>query len=426
MEIYIVRPGDTTEKIAAQFQVPLSFLLTDNRIPEPNQLVPGQALVIRFPLETYTVRPGDTLFSVAARFGLTLRQLYRRNPILNGEPTVYPGQVLILFLREPVEKPFLSVNGYAYPYIGAQLLRQVLPFLSSLTPFTYGFRPDGELVVLDDARLLAAADTVGTGALMHLSTLTEGGGFSSELAHALLQNDSAQAALIDRIQDVMLEKGYGGLDVDFEYLPATDAEPYARFLARLRSRLAPFGLPVITALAPKTSAAQPGLLYEGHDYTLLGRAADQLLMMTYEWGYTYGPPMAVAPLPNVRRVVDYAVSVIESKKLWLGIPTYGYDWPLPFVQGQTRAVSLSPVQAVALAWHHHAAILYDETAQSPHFSYRAEDGTAHEVWFEDARSIRAKLALITEYGLYGAGYWNLMRPFPQNWLLLDSLFTLRE
>ena len=33
--------------------------------------------------------------------------------------------------------------------------------------------------------------------------------------------------------------------------------------------------------------------------------------MTFEWGYTYGPPMAVAPLPQVRAVLDYAVSVIE-------------------------------------------------------------------------------------------------------------------
>ena len=293
MEIYIVRPGDTAEKIAAQFQVPPSLLLADNRIPEPNRLVPGQALVIRFPQETYTVQPGDTLFSVAARFGLTLRQLYRRNPILNGQPAVYPGQTLVLSFRESAEKPLLSVNGYAYPYIGTQLLEQVLPSLSSLTPFTYGFRPDGELVLLDDARLLSAAEAVGTGTLMHLSTLTENGGFSSELAHALLQNDSAQATLIDRIQDVILEKGYGGLDVDFEYLPTSDAEPYARFLTRLRSRLAPFGLKVITALAPKTSGTQPGLLYEGHDYALLGRAADQLLLMTYEWRTVAHKPKAL-------------------------------------------------------------------------------------------------------------------------------------
>ena len=50
----------------------------------------------------------------------------------------------------------------------------------------------------------------------------------------------------------------------------------------------------------------------------------------------------------------------------------------------------------------------------------------HEVWFEDARSIRAKLALIPEYGLNGAGYWNLMRRFPQNWRILNALYEIRE
>ena len=49
----------------------------------------------------------------------------------------------------------------------------------------------------------------------------------------------------------------------------------------------------------------------------------------------------------------------------------------------------------------------------------------HEVWFEDARSIRAKLALVTEFGFLGIGYWNLMRPFPQNWLVLNALYRIR-
>ena len=55
-----------------------------------------------------------------------------------------------------------------------------------------------------------------------------------------------------------------------------------------------------------------------------------------------------------------------------------------------------------------------------------ENGITHEVWFEDARSIRAKLSLIPEYGLVGAGYWNLMRDFPQNWLVLSSLYKIRQ
>lgn len=135
--------------------------------------------------------------------------------------------------------------------------------------------------------------------------------------------------------------------------------------------------------------------------------------------------MAVAPLPNVRRVVEYALTEIPAEKIWLGIPNYGYDWVLPFRQG-SRAASLSNEQAVSLAARHYAAIRFDDTAQAPWFRYVDGQGLEHEVWFEDARSIRAKLGLIQEYGLYGAGYWNLMRPFPQNWVLLNALYEIRD
>lgn len=134
--------------------------------------------------------------------------------------------------------------------------------------------------------------------------------------------------------------------------------------------------------------------------------------------------MAVAPLPNVRQVVEYALTEIPANKIWLGVPNYGYDWPLPFVRGETKATSISSQQAVALARKYGQAIEYDQRAQSPHFNYTDESGVRHEVWFEDARSIQAKLALIPEYGLVGAGYWNLMRPFPQNWMVLASQYNV--
>jgi len=184
-------------------------------------------------------------------------------------------------------------------------------------------------------------------------------------------------------------------------------------------------IPVTVALAPKTSADQPGALYEGHDYRALSDAADFVLLMTYEWGYTYGPPMAVAPLPNVREVVEYALREMPAEKIYLGIPNYGYDWTLPYRRG-SKARSISNQEAVALAARYRIAIQYDELAQSPTFRYVDEEGLEHEVWFENARSIAAKLALVKEYGLYGTGYWNLNRPFPQNWPLLDSLFHIRQ
>ena len=136
--------------------------------------------------------------------------------------------------------------------------------------------------------------------------------------------------------------------------------------------------------------------------------------------------MAVAPLPNVRAVVEYALTEIPREKIWLGIPNYGYDWPLPVEPGVTRATSISNQRAVDLARLYRAEIQYDETTQAPWFRYQNETGQEHEVWFEDARSIQAKLGLIREYGLKGAGYWNLMRPFPQNWVVLNAEFQIHD
>ena len=144
--------------------------------------------------------------------------------------------------------------------------------------------------------------------------------------------------------------------------------------------------------------------------------------MTYEWGYTYGPPMAVAPINKVEEVVRYALTEIPPEKIYLGIPAYGYDWILPYQQGRA-ARSLGPQEAIQLAIAKQAQIEYDYTAQAPYFYYW-QGGEQHVVWFEDARSVREKLALAEAYDLYGVAYWNLMRPFPQNWLVLNGNYEI--
>ena len=425
MEIHVVQQGETLYAIAGRYGVDPELLQLVNGVGPAGALAVGQTLVVQQVETFHVVQPGETLAAVARRYGITLRQLYRNNFFLRGDPYVQAGQVLVIaYQGEKLGATY--TNGYAYPFIRPSLLRSTLPYMSQLTPFTYGIDASGGLLPLDDDQLLAQARSLGAVPLMHLSSLTEEDTFSSQRAADALTDRPRQQTLIDQVMETISAKGYRGLDVDFEYIPAAQREDYAAFIRALRLRLAPLGLPVVAALAPKTYAGQPGLLYEAHDYALLGAAADYVLLMTYEWGYTYGPPMAVAPLPNVRRVLDYAVTVIPREKIYLGIPYYGYDWPLPFRQGETRARSISNQTAVALALEERAEIQYDETAQSPWFRYTAGDGAVHEVWFEDARSLAAKLGLIREYGLHGAGYWNLMRPYPQGWTLLNGLYDILD
>lgn len=429
LEIYVVQPGDTLESIAREYGVPLSRLISQNELEEERGITPGQTIVILYPNQVYTVQSGDTLESVAQSYGVTVNQLLRNNPSLRGKGEIFVGQTLIIDY-DTEKKGSIAVNGYIYPFIDRDTLIRTLPYLTYLTLFTYGFTYSGQLVDnkiveygINEDEIITLSKEYGVAPVMHLSTLTDEGLFNSELGNYILNDTEAQNNLIDNIINKMNEKGYFGFDVDFEYLDSSNRDLYTGFIGRLQEALNQNGYILITALAPKSYAEQPGNFYESHDYGGIGSVSDYVLLMTYEWGYAFGPPMAVAPLNLVRRVVDYGVSVISPQKIFLGVPNYGYDWQLPYESGMTKAEKLSNVEAVRRAVERGSVIIFDETSQAPYFNY-TDNGNEHIVWFEDARSIQAKLSLIPEYGLYGPSYWNVMQWFPQNWLVLNTEYDI--
>ena len=425
MDIHVVQPGQTLYAIGREYGIAPGILARYNGLREPYRLAVGQSLLILRPLETVTVRAGDSLFSIASEAGLTLRELWRLNPNLSGGELLYPGQVLVTALENARTRP-VELYGYAYPFAEERTLGGILPYAGALAPFTYGFTAAGELVEPEDGRLLALAERYGAQPVLHLSTLTENGTFSSLRAAELFSDPAAQERLAENVVREMKEKGYTGLDVDFEYLGRELAAAYPAFLRLLRAAVNAQGWALTAALAPKTYAAQPGVLYEGHDYRAVGEAADEVLLMTYEWGYTYGPPMAVAPIPSVRRVLDYAVTEIPPEKIFMGFPNYAYDWTLPYEAGTTRASVIGNEDAPRLAAEQGAEIEYDPASETPYFHYSDGSGAVHEVWFEDVRSSLAKFALVEEYGFRGLGYWNFMRPFAANFALLNARFTLPD
>lgn len=222
----------------------------------------------------------------------------------------------------------------------------------------------------------------------------------------------------------MSQKGYYGLNVDFERISPEDRELYNSFLRKMADALHARNYILTTALAPKTSGAQSGPWYTAHDYPAHGRIADFVILMTYEWGWSGGPPLPVAPIDQVRAVLNYAVSVIPRKKIMMGMPLYGYDWALPYEPHGGFAPRVSPQEAIDIARRHGAEIKYDQKSKSPFFNYVDGNRVSHIVWFEDARSVQAKYLLISEYGLRGASYWVLGEEFPQNWEVLNDMFNV--
>ena len=423
MVIHVVQPGDSLYRIAQMYHAPLQLLIQQNELHEPYRLTPGQTIVVPQPVQVHTVRQGETLSGIAAQHNTTVLALLQNNPQLGGGDRIWPGQTLVVSYGPKLGT--FAVNGYAYPNIDQRVLRKTLPYLTYLSVFSYGFDSLGRILPQNAETLTRMARQYGVRPLLVLTTLGEDGQFSGERAHRLFQDTASRSALVENLAQTLAAQGFAGVDIDFEFVPPEDAAAYAAFVRDVRARLEPAGYTVLVALAPKTSSGQRGLLYEAHDYRAMGAAADYVLLMTYEWGYALSEPMAVAPLDKVAQVVRYATSVIPPEKIFLGIPNYGYDWTLPFIRGQSRARTIGNVQAVEQAIQVGAPIQYDETAQSPHYNYW-RDRAEHEVWFEDARSIRAKLALAGEYRLHGVSVWNIMRWFPQLWLVLNNLYAIEK
>ena len=468
MIIYVVNNGDTLWDIANRYQIDVNAILQANELPDPNTLLVGQSLIIPIYGVYHTVQNGDTLWSIAQQYGVTEQSILLSNKIANpnllyigerifippiihvvqpGETLrqiasiygttiqalikqnqiqtpglLYPGTQLII----PRVKPIVEVNAYTYQSKEDAVLtvNSLQTLLTYISPFAYKLTENGDLEPLDDELLIEAAIADNIVPMMVVTNFssTEAG---TNLMHVIFSDPSKLEKLMKNILQIIEEKGYKGLNIDLENVLPEDRDAYTAFLQLAVDTLRPKGYFVSTALAPKVSDTQSGLLYEAHDYEAHGRIADFVILMTYEWGWRGASPQAISPINQMKRVVEYALSVIPANKIYLGFQIYARDWKIPHVAGQ-YAETFSPQDAVRLATKYGARIQYDPVAQSPYFNYSDEEGQKHEVWFEDARSAQAKFNLVKQYRLKGISYWVLGYAFPQNWVLLDDNFEVKK
>lgn len=428
MQIYVVQPGDSLYKIAQTYNSSVDAIVAANELPNPEQLVIGQALVIPIEGSYYFVKRGDSLWLIGKRFGISYTELAKINNINPNQPI----NVGLRLYIPPKTKTDAVSNAYIEPIGGKAseaLLndaRKAAPVLTYLAPFSYQANSDGTLTPVNLTGITEIAANADN-SLMMVITNIEDGSFSDTLARDILESQAVQELFINNIIAEANRVGsFSDIHFDFEYMPADLKEEYTAFIATATKRLHDAGYMVSVALAPKTSATQQGQWYAAHDYKALGAIVDFVVIMTYEWGYSAGPPQPVSPIIPVEKVLRYAISEMPASKILMGQNLYGYDWTLPYVQGEQYARALSPQTAISLAWKYKAEIQYDYEAQAPFFNYYDEVKKKHIVWFEDARSIQAKFDLLKKLKLRGISYWKLGLPFPQNWLLLGNNFNITK
>lgn len=348
----------------------------------------------------------------------TISSRGRTVPVKRGDQT----------LPTKIVKPTIESIGFVEPINATQAVSDIKQTDQSLTyiaNFSYQADANGNLLPVND---LAAIQVMKKQKATPMLVITNfaNGNFQPSIAHRLFTDPTASRHLIDNVIQVMKSKGYQALNVDFEHIYEKDRQLYNGFLATLLPVVKNQGFLVSTALAPKSSDSQGGPWHGAHDYAFHGKIADFVILMTYEWGWTGGPPMAVSPIPQVRKVIDYAVTKIPREKIIMGAPLYGYDWQLPYVKNGPKAKRVSPQEAETFAQTKSIKIQYSNRDQAPFYQYTDNRGKQHIIWFENTQSAQAKFNLIKIYGLRGIAYWVLGESFPKNWPLLQENFIIQR
>jgi spore germination protein YaaH len=310
-------------------------------------------------------------------------------------------------LSAPPPRPRVVVASVPYwnmPH-GTEVVLHNRQAVNEVSPWIYGLSSSGQIVeqhgtgqagVIDAniKRLRAAGEPL----LPSLADVTNGQ-WSYRPVSRILHSPALMARQIDEIVRLVEANHYAGIDIDYEQLQAGDRQDFTTFCERLAGALHAKGKLLSVALFAKTSNAGNQPTNVAQDYHAIGRVADQVRLMGYDYHWAGSAPGPIAPVDWLRDVLRYAKTQIPADKIVLGIPLYGYDW------SGGHGTGLSWLQALRLSRQYHVSPRYDASAQAPWFTYTDSAGRKHTVWFENAASSRAKFDIAQGDGIGGVYLW---------------------
>ncbi|WP_312871730.1 glycosyl hydrolase family 18 protein [Amycolatopsis acididurans] len=297
---------------------------------------------------------------------------------------------------------------------------------TEVSPWMFGLDAQGRIAPLYDPReasaVQASTERLRAAGLSLMPTLANvsGGQFTDQPITGILHDPTLTANHIAAIVALVTDRGYAGIDIDYEELNAADRSAFTTFITDLAAALHAHGKRLSVALFAKTTDAGYDQRNLAQDYAAIGRVADEVRLMAYDYHWATSPPGPVAPIGWVRDVLRYATSQIPAAKIVLGIPLSGYDW-----SGGSGTV-ITWQQAFQLANRYHAPVQYDTVGQSPWFTYTDDAGRPHEVWLENAASTRAKLDAAHGAGVGGVYLWMYGSEDAGTWTQLEQAFPVER
>ena len=288
---------------------------------------------------------------------------------------------------------------------GLDVLEKFPNSVTEVSPFWYTLSSQGDISNSPGAENQAVLDSFRALGKPIIPTISCP---DNNIGSAVLNDPVQRRSHISKLLEMVVAFEYDGIDIDYENLPASDRDTFSQFVRELAESFHSKEKILVVTVNSKTK--EPGSWNgpQSHDYAAIAAAADKVRIMAYDQHYSQGEPGPIAAKDWVERVITFALTKIPREKLILGLPAYGYDWT-----GSERAKSLvfeTVPKDRAQGW--------DDASSSPFITY-FDGAVDHEVWFENARSLEAKIELVNKYKLAGVAIWRVGREDAQIYPMLE-------
>ncbi len=247
--------------------------------------------------------------------------------------------------------------------------------------------------------------------------------------------------------------GYDGIDIDYEGMTCNKKDKFEEFIVLLSKEMKARNKILSVAVHPKTSAKKTkeakckGLSHTitqdfaenwrgpmTHDYAFLAKHVDRVKIMAYELHprkYRNPGPGPQAPNVWLKEIIEYSLARIPSEKLYMAIPTYGYDWALN-CNARAKAVYFDTALKIkasksihyqptdiskifaensrSKSWRNLSKFMYiheNKVYEDPSLWYSSE-GCDRVAFYMNRKAFEDKMTLLRKYKLAGFSFWQLL------------------
>jgi len=240
---------------------------------------------------------------------------------------------------------------------------------------------------------------------------------AKNVVKVLVSNEQNRNAFALNVLRLLQKFDFDGVNIDIEDVFIEDSANLSLLYAEIARVLRPRGYFFSASVPARVSDAPFNPFSDPFNYAAIGNSVDEFVAMLYnEHGWPGSGPGPVVSIGWMERVLRYTISKMPKEKVVGAVSVFGFDFNL--TTGRNTYVTYD--MAVNLARRYNKDIIFDEETQTPMFAYVDAQGNNHEVWFEDARSIYAKIELAWELGVKGIALWRLGMEDESIWTMLEN------